>query len=486
MDAIWYVKIEKMGNMVAFFVLSVRKLNIREEGTLSSQDWRPYRSKFFIVRSRSILVCFSYKPPGNSAYIGKHFTAKFRDMIETATCENKETSLAGDLSYNYLVPNDHKEIKDIVKINGLKQIIDLPTRTAKTTKTFIDIIAITDKTKIVASIVFPNSFSDHDLTGIVRKMHVKKFKPRKILTRDYSKYDKEAFKNDLQSVDWMDVLFAGEIHNWWNLFKRKLAAVLDRHAPFIEKRVRGRDCAWFTKEIMDKINERDYHLRKARETGKEQNWSAYKKLRNEITYLIRRNKANHCRRMLRDNIDSPTDFWEQVKRCYPTSRQNSTSNFFNIEGERVSDKAKLSDNFCSFFATIGSSLQAKTSNLCNKTWKFFKNNEMLSKVNPKATIFIFKNIQMREVLATLKTLKASKSAGPDNLPARKIWDGSDQIATPLCFLANVSLQTGLFPNSKKCARVTPVYKCWRKSKFRQLQAYVCTQCLVESLRKNCA
>ena len=196
------------------------------------------------------------------------------------------------------------------------------------------------------------------------------------------------------------------------------------------------------------MNERDYHLRKARESGNEQKWSAYKRLRNEITNLIRRNKANHCRRMLRENIDSPKDFWKQVKRCYPIGRQSSKSNFFSIEGERVSDKAKIADKFCSFFATIGSSLQAKTSNLCDKTGKSLKDNEILSKVNSKATIFKFKDIQIKEVLAILKSLKASKSAGLDNLPARLIKDGSDQIAAPLCFLANVSLQSGLFPNSE--------------------------------------
>eukprot|EP00112_Aurelia_sp_Birch-Aquarium-sp1_P013739 Seg293.1 transcript_id=Seg293.1/GoldUCD/mRNA.D3Y31 product="hypothetical protein" protein_id=Seg293.1/GoldUCD/D3Y31 len=176
--------------------------------------------EIFVVRSRSILVCFSYKPPDSSDYIDKNFTAKFRDMIETATSENKETLLAGDLNCNYLVPNDHKEIKDIIRINGLKQVIELPTRITKTTKTLIDIIATTDKRKILSSIVFPNSFSDHDFTGIVRRMHVEKLKPRKILTRDYSTYDKEAFKNELQSIDWMDVLLAGEINSSWNLFKR--------------------------------------------------------------------------------------------------------------------------------------------------------------------------------------------------------------------------------------------------------------------------
>ena len=46
---------------------------------------------------------------------------------------------------------------------------------------------------ISTSIVYANSFSDHDLVGVIRKMHVKKFVPRKVFVRDYSNYDKDAF-----------------------------------------------------------------------------------------------------------------------------------------------------------------------------------------------------------------------------------------------------------------------------------------------------
>ena len=225
----------------------------------------------------------------------------------------------------------------------------------------------------------------------------------------------------------------GEINSSWNLFKVKLAAVVDRHAPFIERRVRGLDCAWLTKEIKDKMNERNYHLWKARETGNEQEWSAYKRLRNEITNLIRRNKANHCRRMLRDNIDRPKDFWKQVKKCYPSQSKNATCNLFNIDGNRVSDKAKIANKSCSFFATIGSSLQTKTSNIFDKTWKFFKSNQLLSKLNPNVITFKFKDIQIKELLVVLNSLKTSKSAGPDDLPVRLIKDGSEQIAAPFAF-----------------------------------------------------
>ena len=114
------------------------------------------------------------------------------------------------------------------------------------------------------------------------------------------------------------------------------------------------------------------------------------------------------------------------------------------------------------FTLIGSSLQAKPFHIFDKTWKLFGYSK-LTKLTPKATIFNFKGVEIREVQAILNYLNALKSTGPDNLPARLIQDGSDQFAAPLCFLANQSLQTGLFPNSEKCAKVIPIYKSGEKS-----------------------
>ena len=79
-------------------------------------------------------------------------------------------------------------------------------------------------------------------------------------------------------------------------------------------------------------------------------------------------------------------------------------------------------------------------------------------LNESYTCFFFK-------VMVLNSLKTSKSAGPDDLPARLIKDGSEQIAAPLCFLANQSLQSDVFPNSEKCARVIPIYKSGEKSNF---------------------
>ena len=189
----------------------------------------------------------------------------------------------------------------------------------------------------------------------------------------------------------------------------------------------------------------------------------YKRLHNAVTKELRQSKANSCRKMLQDNIEKPKGFWKQIKRSYPSNKKSPTSNVFCVESELVTDKKKISNGFCSFSTNIGSSLQRVASTLNSKTWQFFNGKSISIQINPKCNIFKFRIIELNEI--TLRSIKVSKSAGPDNLPAQLIRDDAEQIAAILYFLANQSLRSGSFPNSEKCARLTPIYKSGERSNF---------------------
>ena len=67
-----------------------------------------------------MLFCTLYKPPDSTKHLDKNFTSKLDEMITMIHHENKETIIAGDLNFNYLEQDDHKNIKDLFHINGLK------------------------------------------------------------------------------------------------------------------------------------------------------------------------------------------------------------------------------------------------------------------------------------------------------------------------------------------------------------------------------
>ena len=195
------------------------------------------------------------------------------------------------MNCNYLVLNDHVVIKDAIRENGFKQLISKPTRITKNSKTLIDIIITTDSSKIVDSIVYANSCSDHDLVGIVRKMNVKKYVPRKIFVRDYSKYNRNTFKDELRNVPWENCLKQPDVNSAWNMFKRYVTTAVDTHTPLVERKIRGKENPWMSREIKIKMNSRDYYLRRAKRSNSEVDWSTYKRMRNNVTCSLRQAKS---------------------------------------------------------------------------------------------------------------------------------------------------------------------------------------------------
>ena len=143
----------------------------------------------------------------------------------------KEVILTGDLNCNYLIPNDHKTIKDILSINGLKQVIDQPTRSSHTSKSLIDIIATTHESRIANRTVHASSLRDHNLIGIIRKFHCKKFAPRKIWCRNYKNINANEYRIDLRDQSRADVLKISNLNTAWNKLKDLLMTVIHKHTP---------------------------------------------------------------------------------------------------------------------------------------------------------------------------------------------------------------------------------------------------------------
>ena len=326
--------------------------------------------EIFVKNARPLLVCVLYRPPDTSKYLDRNFEIVFRYVVNTSVSENKELILMGDLNTDYLNTSKDKEVKRIIKGHGLKQIIKKPTRVSKDTSTLIDIIATTHEQNVRKQMTRPNSLSDHDLVGVIIKKNCQKFTSRTIYKRNYAKYDESSFRKDLQSQPWESVEKEQNVENAWTIFKGVLKSVIDKHVPLTKKKVQGRDCPWLTNEIRSKMNERDYLVRKARKTGKENNWSTYRRLRNAAARIIRYSKAMYTRSVFQEIINRPKKFWEQIKKCYPTKASKERgSKVFEINGELTSEKKIISNEFCMFFATIGRKLQNTLPALVNQIWK---------------------------------------------------------------------------------------------------------------------
>lgn len=68
------------------------------------------------------------------------------------------------------------------------------------------------------------------------------------------------------------------------------------------------------------------------------------------------------------------------------------------------------------------------------------------------------HISEKEILIKLQGLDVSKGAGADDIPPIFILSCASRLCKPLYFIYNKSLQSGIFPEKWKIAKVVPVYK----------------------------
>ena len=309
----------------------------------------------------------------------------------------------------------------------------------------IDIVLTTHVRNILQSFVCKSGLRDHDIIGVIRKLNCTKYAPRKLFARNYKQYSVSSLKNELRGQNWDSVTRNNDFNTTWNGFKTITANTTNKHAPLVEKTVRGRDCPWLTREIKQKMYQRDYQLRKAKRTKNPEDWSHYRKLRNLTTYAIRKEKANYERSIFNENESNPKNVWKQIKKCYPIKNKSTSNTSFKVENKVIKDKNKISNAFCVYFSNIPSLIKTTICNFMSPTWQYNEMDGLSIKVNPNNYAFSSAEVHYQEVLKILESLYPYKPAGVDNIPPKVFKDAATEIAKPLLILANRSLQCSQFP-----------------------------------------
>ena len=283
----------------------------------------------------------------------------------------------------------------------------------------------------------------------VRKINHQKMLFRTITCRDYFKCNHRLLARDIENYDWKPVYTEPNVNTALSYREQGLNTIIERHAPKITKRVKGRKCPWITYKIKKLINTRDKTLKKARKANKECDWSIYKILKSLCNNKVKQPKQKYQKDLLFENRNIPTKFWNCIKEILPLKESvpiSVTTNIGNIKN------TKNANSPCTFFTNIAKNLKCET----------FKPRDLICKKPPTPTTttksFNFRCVSRIFVERELISLKHRKANGCDNLPPGILKDATYALSSPLTHLINLSLSTGLVPNKWKIAKVTPIHK----------------------------
>ena len=124
------------------------------------------------------------------------------------------------------------------------------------------------------------------------------------------------------------------------------------------------------------------------------------------------------------------------------------------EGQRVEKPAEIAEAFNRHFTSIGPKLDKNVETKdCDDPPKYLPSERL-----PVETSFEVQRVDPKIIENEINKLKCSKAAGHDKIPVKLVKDAADILSKPLAAIFNSSLESGVFPNIWKIARVTSVFK----------------------------
>ena len=320
----------------------------------------------------------------------------------------------------------------------LNKLVQEATRVTPTSSTLIDLIFTNMPDKHTATGVVNLSISDHYLTYTSVSFKCPKAPPSIIRCRNLNSLNVDRFRYDILCSDINKVCNIENASRAWDEWKRIFLLICNKHAPLRDIRVKSRCNPWISKEIILLINQREHLHRKQLKTRDPEDISAYRKIRNFITYKIRITKKEYYNRNISENKSNSSKLWGTLKHLLNSKKDSSPI-----------PQDLSAENFNNFFTTIGKNL--------SKTVKSY-NQGSFNCTTETPFKFKFDLVESSLIYRYLKMLSCKTTLDPLNMCDFFLKISANLIANSLTHIYNLTLSTSDIPADFKVARVTPVYK----------------------------
>ena len=145
--------------------------------------------------------------------------------------------------------------------------------------------------------------------------------------------------------------------------------------------------------------------------------------------------------------------WKTIKSILNNDDKNTSfQEYFKDERDTIiTDTKEIANRFNKFFTNIGSDLAKNINYSGTKNHKTYLDTPINKKFN-------FTQVTVRNVNDILESLPSKTSSGYDGLSLKLLKSIKHIILEPRTLIINQMINTGLFPDKLKIAKVIPIYK----------------------------
>ena len=401
-----------------------------------------------------MVLCW-YRPPHSPV---EHFDV-FESLLKQAELGYSDIYVAGDINCNLLQDSRVSyttRLINIIEAYQLTQVISDATRITSNTSTLIDLFITNNTESIIYSGVYPLSISDHNLIFAIRKIGIPRRSPRYVETRNFKKFNANAFLSDIKNshLPQFDSNLVN-INETWHIWKSNFLNILNKHAPRRVIKVRNKPAPWLNSEIKKEMFKRDSLKKKAIKSGSQNDWLTFKKAKNAVNYSIRCAKSVYYRHKLNENVGDQKTTWKVLNDLMgKKSAVTEVNEILTSTNTTLRNAEQIANHFNVHFTEIGPRLAANLPVSATNAEVYLKREQ---------SSFEFAEIKSSRVLKLLCKLDITKATGLDQISNKVIKLAAPVIYKQLTELFNLSLKSGEYPDEWKLAKVFPVFKAGERN-----------------------
>ena len=392
--------------------------------------------------------CF-YRSP-NSSVDNNELLLSILDEVNSIQCSF--TIIVGDFNLkeidwpNFCVHTrtDHLAYKVFDKINDLfyDQLVKEPTRHRRGEQPNLLDWVLTNNAELVENLKVGSPLGekgDHNsiyLDIIIPSNNV--YCPEKL---NLYKGNYSAMKDYLEKIPWNNLLNNKTCNESWNIFHEHMSTAITRFIPKFKSSYQRNRKIWVDNTVREAIREKNRSWNRYKKCKSPENWEIFTRNRNAANRTVNQAKSKFEFKIAEEIKNNPKQFWHYVKSKSNPNREFPT--LVDMEGKTYTDDRGKAELFNEYFSSVFTAEDTSSIPSCGTVTDI-----ELSEVP----------IDPEIVLKYLQKINISKSAGPDGIHSKILFEVRNEIKIPLSIIFSKSLTEGALPREWKHANVKPIHK----------------------------
>jgi hypothetical protein len=337
-------------------------------------------------------------------------------------------------------------------------MVNFPTRITSTSSSAIDNIFV-DKRSTYSIKPYINGLSDHNAQLLIlNDVDQPTSDSKPLYIRNFNKFAIAEFQSLLSEELWEDVFDNTDVNIMFKNFLNKYLRFYN--ASFLKKNISKSTLSrsgWITNGIIISCKRKKELYVLSKITNNCNLKLYYKKYCSLLTKVIRHAKKLYFNNIIHRSKNKMKTIWKIINSESRVSHQDTSSIMLKLNGSVIDNHHKIANIFNNYFlsvddASLGNMNNVVCSTMDNPISYLFKYyNKPFAKIN-------WQYVSTHEIKSIIKSLEPKNSFGYDEISNRVIKLSLPFITSPLTYICNAALKSGVFPDRLKYAIVKPIHK----------------------------